>query len=67
MTRMTKQEDDTLVRNLRLIEQSHRKAQRRWDHRRHVSMSDVAVWTMFTLAVVVGLLALCLLLVLVWP
>jgi len=69
MTRMTAQEDAELVRKLRLIEtsQAQARAARRWKKRPRVTLSDVAVWTLFTLATAVVLLAVCVLLILVWP
>jgi len=69
MTRMSQADDADLVRKLRLIEASQLSAreERRWKKRRRVYLSDIVVWTLFTLATVIGLLTLCIMLILVWP
>jgi uncharacterized membrane protein YidH (DUF202 family) len=67
MTRMTEREDADLVGKLRLISAESRPEARRWERRRRVTLSDMAVWVLFALGTAVVLLAMCLLLVIVWP
>lgn len=40
---------------------------RRWNRRKTITLSDVAVWTFVTLITAVSLLALCIVMTLVWP
>jgi uncharacterized membrane protein YidH (DUF202 family) len=67
MTRMDPDDERELVTGLRLISAESRPEARRWERRRKVTLSDMAVWTLFALGTAVVLLAVCLLLVLIWP
>ena len=44
-----------------------RTSSRHWRHKPHVTLSDVAVWALFTLLTAAVLLAMCVLLTLLWP